>query len=248
MPAQPVARWGAIAEVTDVVANCYSAATAELSLPEELPQMMASKPPNQLNSRFTLVLTRYLSRAHTVVYRITRGRFGGNLRVGAGFRKPAPTLLLEHRGRKSGKRFTSPVLYITDGPNVIIAPPPGDEMNIRSGTATYSPIPRPTSRSEPIAVLSPRFRPTRTNGHAYGPGWWPPTPTSTRTKPGPPARSPSWFFSRADPIHLGCSGTSGVTWTGAGLVVEPGGAGRRVRRGDGKPAQAAWSSARRGRG
>jgi deazaflavin-dependent oxidoreductase (nitroreductase family) len=65
-------------------------------------------------------MTRYLSRAHTIVYRITRGRFGGNLRVGAGFRKPAPTLLLEHVGRKSGKRFTSPVLYITDGPNVIV--------------------------------------------------------------------------------------------------------------------------------
>ena len=82
--------------------------------------MTTPKPPRQLNSRFTLVTTRYLSRAHAFVYRVTRGRFGGNLRVGAGFRKPAPTLLLEHRGRKSGKRFTSPLLYITDGPNVII--------------------------------------------------------------------------------------------------------------------------------
>jgi F420H(2)-dependent quinone reductase len=82
--------------------------------------MMASKPPRQLNSRLTLVMTRHLSRAHTFIYRLTRGRFGGNLRIGAGFRKPAPTLLLEHRGRKSGKRFTSPLLYITDGPNVII--------------------------------------------------------------------------------------------------------------------------------
>jgi F420H(2)-dependent quinone reductase len=67
-----------------------------------------------------LMIARYLSRAHTVVYRLTRGRFGRNLRIGAGFRKPAPTLLLEHRGRKSGKRFTSPVLYITDGPDVVI--------------------------------------------------------------------------------------------------------------------------------
>jgi len=82
---------------------------------------MASKPPKQLNSRFTLVTTRYLSRAHTIVYRITGGRFGANLRVGAGFRKPVPTLLLEHVGRKSGKRFTSPVLYITDGPDVVVA-------------------------------------------------------------------------------------------------------------------------------
>jgi len=82
--------------------------------------MKASKPPRQLNSRLTLVMTRHLSRAHTFIYRLTQGRLGGNLRIGAGFRKPAPTLLLEHRGRKSGKQFTSPLLYITDGPNVII--------------------------------------------------------------------------------------------------------------------------------
>jgi F420H(2)-dependent quinone reductase len=82
--------------------------------------MNASKPPSQLNSQFTLVLTRYLSRAHTVIYRATRGRLGGNLRIGAGYRKPAPTLLLEHYGRKSGKKFTTPLLYINDGPNVIV--------------------------------------------------------------------------------------------------------------------------------
>lgn len=82
--------------------------------------MMASKPPKQLNSRLTLVMSRYLSRAHAAVYRITRGRVGGNLRVGAGFRKPAPTLLLEHTGRKSGNRFTTPLLYITDGADVIV--------------------------------------------------------------------------------------------------------------------------------
>jgi len=81
---------------------------------------MTSQPPKQLNSRLTLVMSRYLSRAHTAVYRITRGRFGGNLRVGAGFRKPAPTLLLEHTGRKSGNRFTTPVLYIIDGADVVI--------------------------------------------------------------------------------------------------------------------------------
>lgn len=82
--------------------------------------MMAAKPPKQLNSRLTLVMTRYLSRAHAAMYRVTQGRLGGNLRVGAGFRKPAPTLLLEHTGRKSGNRFTTPLLYITDGDNVII--------------------------------------------------------------------------------------------------------------------------------
>ena len=38
-------------------------------------------------------------------YRRTGGRIGGKWRIGAGFRKPVPTLLLEHRGRKSGKVF-----------------------------------------------------------------------------------------------------------------------------------------------
>lgn len=82
--------------------------------------MNPSKPPRQLNSRSTMVIARYMSRAHAFVYRRTRGRLGANLRLGAGFRKPAPTLLLEHQGRKSGKWYTSPVLYIADGPNAIV--------------------------------------------------------------------------------------------------------------------------------
>ena len=81
---------------------------------------MALQKPKQLNSRFVLVASRYLSRAHAVTYRISRGRLGGNLRVGAGFRKPAPTLLLDHLGRKSGKRFSTPLLYMNDGRNVIV--------------------------------------------------------------------------------------------------------------------------------
>jgi deazaflavin-dependent oxidoreductase (nitroreductase family) len=81
---------------------------------------MAPQKPKQLNSRLVLVATRYLSRAHALAYRVSRGRFGGNLRVGAGFRKPAPTLLLEHQGRKSGKRFTTPVIYMNDGRDVIV--------------------------------------------------------------------------------------------------------------------------------
>ena len=81
---------------------------------------MPLEKPKQLNSRFVLVTTRYLSRAHAFAYRISRGRFGGNLRLGAGFRKPAPTLLLDHLGRKSGKRFTTPLLYMNDGSNVIV--------------------------------------------------------------------------------------------------------------------------------
>lgn len=54
------------------------------------------------------------------VYRRTGGRIGGKWRVGAGFRKPVPTMLLEHRGRKSGKVFVTPLLYLRDGADVVI--------------------------------------------------------------------------------------------------------------------------------
>jgi deazaflavin-dependent oxidoreductase (nitroreductase family) len=40
--------------------------------------------------------------------------------VGAGFKKPAPTLLLEHTGRKSGNLFTTPLLYLADGADVVV--------------------------------------------------------------------------------------------------------------------------------
>lgn len=82
--------------------------------------MTTPKRPRQLDSRLVSTITRYVGRAHVWIYRRTGGRIGGNLRVGAGFRKPAPTLLLEHRGRKSGKLFVSPLLYMTDGPNIIV--------------------------------------------------------------------------------------------------------------------------------
>jgi F420H(2)-dependent quinone reductase len=73
-----------------------------------------------LDSSIFMTISRHAGKVHTWIYRRTGGRVGGNLRLGAGFRKPAPTLLLEHRGRKSGKTFVSPLLYITDHSDVII--------------------------------------------------------------------------------------------------------------------------------
>jgi deazaflavin-dependent oxidoreductase (nitroreductase family) len=78
------------------------------------------KPARLLDSALATIITRYAGKAHTWIYRRTGGRFGGNLRLGAGFRKPAPTLLLEHQGRKSGKAFVSPLIYITDGNDVVV--------------------------------------------------------------------------------------------------------------------------------
>jgi deazaflavin-dependent oxidoreductase (nitroreductase family) len=61
-----------------------------------------------------------MSRAHVPVFTLTNGRIGSKWRVGAGFKKPVPTLLLEHTGRTSGKLFTTPLLYLDDGADLVI--------------------------------------------------------------------------------------------------------------------------------
>ncbi|GFG53348.1 nitroreductase [Mycolicibacterium agri] len=82
--------------------------------------MDVNKKPKQLNARYVKTMMRYAGRAHAWLYRRSGGKIGANWRIGAGAKKPVPTLLLEHRGRKSGKLFTSPLVYITEGDNVVI--------------------------------------------------------------------------------------------------------------------------------
>ena len=82
------------------------------SLPDERPQ--------GLNAPVTLKALRLMSKWQVRVFKLTNGRVGNNWRIGAGFRKPVPTLLLEHVGRKSGTTFTTPLLYLDDPPNVVI--------------------------------------------------------------------------------------------------------------------------------
>jgi deazaflavin-dependent oxidoreductase (nitroreductase family) len=53
-------------------------------------------------------------RSHTAVYRLTGGRIGRRVLGGA------PVLLLDHVGRKSGKKRTSPLLYIEEGEELVI--------------------------------------------------------------------------------------------------------------------------------
>ncbi len=81
---------------------------------------MVPERPKQLDSPLLPVIFRYATRAQVWVYRRTGGRIGGKWRIGAGFRKPVPTLLLEHRGRRSGKTFVVPLLYMRDGDDVIV--------------------------------------------------------------------------------------------------------------------------------
>jgi F420H(2)-dependent quinone reductase len=82
------------------------------SLPDERPA--------GLDSPITARAIKYLAKAQVRVFRLTNGRIGCTWRVGAGFKKPVPTLLLDHIGRKSGTKFTTPLLYLQDGPNLVI--------------------------------------------------------------------------------------------------------------------------------
>lgn len=83
-----------------------------MGLPDE-------KPPG-LDSPLVPKALKYLAKAQVAAFRITGGRIGSRWRVGAGWRKPVPTLLLEHRGRRTGKEFTTPLLYLEDGPDLVV--------------------------------------------------------------------------------------------------------------------------------
>lgn len=76
--------------------------------------------PAGLDSPLTARIIKYGARANTALFKLTNGRVGGTWRVMAGWRKPAPVLLLEHIGRKSGRTFTTPLLYMTSGDELVV--------------------------------------------------------------------------------------------------------------------------------
>ena len=78
------------------------------------------KKPDGLDSPRTAQIIKYGARAQVRVFRLTNGRVGSKWRIGAGFRKPVPTLLLNHVGRKSGREFTTPLLYLDDAPDLVV--------------------------------------------------------------------------------------------------------------------------------
>jgi deazaflavin-dependent oxidoreductase (nitroreductase family) len=76
--------------------------------------------------------------ANVALYRITRGRLGGR------WKRRNPILLLEHVGRHSGKRRTTPVVYTPVGGELIVVASrggsesnPGWYHNIRDGSDTW---------------------------------------------------------------------------------------------------------------
>ena len=63
---------------------------------------------------------KYGAKAQVWCYRRTNGRIGAKWRVGSALRKPVPVLLLDHVGRKSGTKYTTPLLYLADGENLVV--------------------------------------------------------------------------------------------------------------------------------
>jgi len=73
---------------------------------------------------------------HVAAYRLTGGRIGCTFRG-------VQTLLLDHVGRRSGKKRTNPLLYIADGDDLVIVASRGGShkhpawwLNLRDGPRT----------------------------------------------------------------------------------------------------------------
>lgn len=86
----------------------------------ELSPEQVAKRQQALASPWAAKAIKWMARGQVKVFRLTNGRIGSKWRIGAGFRKPVPTLLLDHVGRKSGTQFTTPLLYLADGPDLVV--------------------------------------------------------------------------------------------------------------------------------
>ncbi len=88
-------------------------------MPDLTPEQRAKRQ-QALASPVAAKVIKWMARGQVKVFRLTNGRVGSRWRIGAGFRKPVPTLLLDHVGRKSGAAYTTPLLYLADGPDLVV--------------------------------------------------------------------------------------------------------------------------------
>lgn len=128
-----------------------------MALPKEKPQ--------GLDSPLTARIIKYGARANVAIFRATNGRIGAKWRIGAGWKKPVPVLLLDHIGRKSGTRFTTPLLYLDDDPDVVIVGSQGGLPqhpqwfhNLRAAPETTVHLPRQGVRRVRARVADPEER------------------------------------------------------------------------------------------
>jgi F420H(2)-dependent quinone reductase len=72
-----------------------------------------SPPPVPRPGSVGLKLVNAMTGANVKLYRLTSGRLGGKV-------SGVPVLLLDHIGRKTGRRRTTPVLYMPDGDDLVV--------------------------------------------------------------------------------------------------------------------------------
>ena len=128
--------------------------------------MPATKPkPDGLDKPIVATIIKYGAKANVAVYRLTNGRIGAKWRIGAGWRKPVPVLLLDHVGRKSGTRFTTPLLYLADGEDLVVVASQGGLPknpqwfhNLVANPDTTVAVPRERSRAVRARVAGPDER------------------------------------------------------------------------------------------
>jgi deazaflavin-dependent oxidoreductase (nitroreductase family) len=76
--------------------------------------------PQGLDGELARRVIKLMATVNVAVYKLTRGRVGGTWRIGAGWRDPVPICLVEHRGRRTGKLRTTPLVYLRDRDRVVV--------------------------------------------------------------------------------------------------------------------------------
>jgi F420H(2)-dependent quinone reductase len=76
--------------------------------------------PEGLDGELARRVIKLMAAANVAVYKLTRGRIGGTWRIGAGWKDPVPICLVEHRGRRTGKLRTTPLVYLRDDDRVVV--------------------------------------------------------------------------------------------------------------------------------
>jgi deazaflavin-dependent oxidoreductase (nitroreductase family) len=78
------------------------------------------KKPKGIDDPGAVKFMKVMAAVNVWVFRRTGGRLGSQWRIGAGFKNPVPICLVEHTGRKTGLRRTTPLVYLSDGDRVVV--------------------------------------------------------------------------------------------------------------------------------
>jgi len=103
--------------------------------------------PEGLDGEFARRVIKLMATVNVAVYKLTRGRIGGTWRIGAGWKDPVPICLVEHRGRRTGKLRTTPLVYLRDHDRVVVVASQAGRPQHPCGSATWRPTPTSPCRS-----------------------------------------------------------------------------------------------------